>query len=61
MKKLVILGLMQILNGSQLKRLSEFFSNMAIAWLAAAFIGAKDVNLLIQYGILGILSLLISL
>ena len=48
---------MRMFSSSQLKILAEFFSNMAIVWFAASFIGVKDGVLLFQYLTSGILAL----
>lgn len=50
-----------MLTESQLKILSQFFSNMSIVWFAAGFVGATNIILTLQYGLTGIFSLVISL
>lgn len=50
-----------LLSVSQRKLLSEFFSNMAVVWFAATFIGATNALLSLQYGLSGIFALIIAL
>ena len=52
---------MKVFTGPQLKVLSGFFSNMAVVWFTASFIGIHDFALLFQYVISGILSLVAAM
>jgi len=52
---------MVTLTKSQLQILSQFFSNMAVVWFAAAFIGSSNIGFVLQYGMAGIFALVLSL
>lgn len=49
------------LNISQIKSLSNFFSNMAVAWFIAGFVSPQNIEELIRFIIYGIFSLYFSI
>ncbi len=48
-------------NNSQLKLLSNFFSNIAVVWFTAAFVGALNLPLTLRSIGNGIMALLVGL
>lgn len=50
-----------LLNISQLRVLSEFFSNMAVIWFAAAFVAPASPNYTLRAAFSGFLSILLAL
>lgn len=57
-----ILLLMELyLNSSQVRSLSEFSSNMAVAWFVASFVSPPEVLVSLKFFVYGILSLYSSL
>lgn len=52
---------MRVFTKSQTKVLAQFFSNMAVVWLAASFIGINDILFVLRYATPGLLSLILAL